>query len=52
MEINELYNIIYKEEGSEIVAATIVVRDQNQKDVRVYSMNEYGGMSDWNIDEQ
>lgn len=51
MDINELYDLIQKESGSEIVAATIVVRDKNQEDVRVYSMNEYGGMSDWNIDE-
>ncbi len=49
MEINELYNIIQKEQGSEIVAATIVVRDQNQEDIRVYSMNEYGSISSYNI---
>lgn len=51
MDINGLYDLIQKESGSEIVAAAIVVRDQNQKDIRVYSLNEYGGMSDWNIDE-
>lgn len=42
MSIDELYEVIYKEKGSKLVAATIVVEDQNEENIRAYSLNSYG----------
>lgn len=34
----------HKEAGSEIVAATIVVMDANQENIRAYTLNNYGSL--------
>ncbi len=51
MEINDLYDLIHKEAGSNIIAATIIVRDQNQCDMRAYSMNKYGNLECYDLDK-
>lgn len=45
-----LTDICYKEmdEGSILLSASIVVKDNNSGEVRVYNSNEYGGISEYN----
>ena len=44
-----LTNICYKEmvENSILLSASIVVKDNNSGEVRVYNSNEYGGISEY-----
>lgn len=43
-------DICYKEadENSELISVSIVVKDGNSGEIRVYNSNEYGGISEYN----
>ena len=47
---DELVDICYKEqdEGSELISVSVVVKDSNSGEIRVYNSNEYGGISEYN----
>lgn len=42
-------DICYKEdnEGSELVSVSLIVRDRNSGEIRVYNSNEYYGISEY-----
>lgn len=50
MEFNDLVNICYNEmdENSKLISASVVVKDSNSGEIRVYNSNEYGGISEYN----
>jgi len=50
MTLNTLADICYKEmdENSKLLSASIVVKDGNSGEIRVYNSNEYGGISEYN----
>lgn len=50
MKLEELANICYKEadENSQLISASIVVKDGNSGEIRVYNTDEYGGVSEYN----
>lgn len=45
-------DICYKEanEGSELISVSLVVKDRNSGEIRVYNSNEYYGISKYNSD--
>jgi len=49
MTLDELLNVCYKEheEDSQLISASIVVRDKNSGDIRVYNSNQYGGVDEY-----
>lgn len=50
MTFEELADICYKEtdERSRLISASLVVKDGNSGEIRVYNPNEYGGISEYN----
>ncbi len=50
MKLDELANICYKEadENGQLISASIVVKDGNSGEIRVYNTDEYGGISKYN----
>ena len=47
MIVNDLYDLIYKEnDDSEIIALSIVVRDINSNELKIYHLDTYGGLSE------
>lgn len=48
--LNDLVNICYKEmdENSKLISVSVVVKDNNSGEIRVYNSNEYGGISEYN----
>lgn len=46
MTFDDLADICYKEhdEGSELVSVSVVVKDNNSGEIRIYNSNEYGGI--------
>lgn len=50
MTFDELTDICYNErdEGSKLISVSIVVKDGNSGEIRVYNSNEYGGISEYN----
>lgn len=50
MTLDTLADICYKEqdEGSRLISASIVVKDGNSGEIRVYNSNEYGGIGTYN----
>lgn len=47
---DDLEDICYKEadEGSKLISASIVVKDGNSGEIRIYNSNEYGGIGTYN----
>ena len=45
-----LADICYREqdENSKLISLSIVVKDGNSGEIRVYNSNEYGGISEYN----
>ena len=50
MDFETIADICYKEkgEGSKLISVSIVVKDGNSGEIRVYNSNEYGGICDYN----
>lgn len=50
MTLDALANICYREqdENSQLISVSLVVKDGNSGEVRVYNSNEYGGISEYN----
>ena len=50
MDLETIADICYKErnERSKLISVSIVVKDENSSEVRVYNSNEYGGISEYN----
>ena len=50
MTFDELVDICYKEqdENSQLISVSLVVKDSNSGEIRVYNSNEYGGVSEYN----
>ena len=50
MTFDELTDICYieMENNSQLISVSIVVRDSNSGDVRVYNSNQYGGVDKYN----
>ena len=50
MTFDELANICYQEqdENSQLISASIVVKDGNSGEIRVYNSDEYGGITKYN----
>lgn len=50
MTFEDLADICYKEtnERSSLISASLVVKDGNSGEIRVYNSNEYGGVSEYN----
>ena len=50
MNFDTIADICYKErnEGSKLISVSIVVKDGNSDEIRVYNSNEYAGISDYN----
>ena len=50
MDIETIADIYYKErgKGSRLISVSIVVKDENSGEIRVYNSNEYGGISEYN----
>lgn len=50
MDFETIADICYKErgEGSKLISVSIVVKDGNSGEVRVYNSDEYGGICDYN----
>lgn len=50
LEFGTLADICYKEseEGSKLISVSIVVKDGNSGEIRVYNSNEYGGIETYN----
>ena len=49
MTFEKIADICYKEqdEDSQLISVSIVVKDKNSGDIRVYNSNEYGGISEY-----
>lgn len=49
MTFNEITNICYKEadEDSQLISASIIVKDSNSGEIRVYNSNQYGGIDEY-----
>ena len=49
MTLDQLFDIWQKEntEGSQLISASIVVKDGNSGEVRVYNSNQYGGVDEY-----
>ena len=50
MELETVVDICYKEidERSKLISVSIVVKDGNSGEIRVYNSNEYGGIGTYN----
>ena len=50
MSLETIADICYKErdKGSKLISISIVVKDENSGEIRVYNSNEYGGISEYN----
>ena len=50
MNFETIADICYKEsdEGSKLISVSIVVKDENSGEIRVYNSNEYGGIGEYN----
>ena len=50
MTLDTLADICYREqdENSQLISVSIVVKDGNSGEIRVYNSNEYGGISEYN----
>jgi hypothetical protein len=50
MNLETIADICYKErdEGSKLISVSIIVKDENSGEIRVYNSNEYGGICDYN----
>ena len=50
MDLETIADICYKErnEGSKLISVSIVVKDGNSSEIRVYNSNEYGGIGEYN----
>lgn len=50
MTLNALADICYREqdENSQLISVSLVVKDGNSGEIRVYNSNEYGGISEYN----
>ena len=50
MDLETIADICYKEsdEGSKLISVSIVVKDGNSSEIRVYNSNEYGGIETYN----
>lgn len=47
MTVEDLYEIIYKEnDDSEIIALSVVVRDSNSNELKIYHLDSCGGLSE------
>lgn len=53
MTLDALADICYREqdENSQLISVSIVVKDGNSGEIRVYSSNGYGGISEYNENE-
>lgn len=48
MTFDNIANICYKEDQeSELISVSIVVKDRNSGEIRVYNSHEYGGISEY-----
>ena len=53
MEINDLFDIINLENNdSEIIAMSMVVKDSNSGELTAYTVNCYGGLDSYNIENK
>lgn len=50
MSLENVADICYKEigEGSKLISVSIVVKDDNSGEIRVYNSHEYGGIDTYN----
>lgn len=50
MTLDALADICYREqdENSQLISVSLVVKDGNSGEIRVYNSNEYGGISEYN----
>lgn len=50
MTLDDLADICYKEqdENSKLISVSLVVKDGNSGEIRVYNSNEYGGITKYN----
>ena len=50
MTLDALANICYREqdENSQLISVSLVVRDGNSGEIRVYNSNEYGSIGEYN----
>lgn len=50
MDLETIADICYKErdEGSKLISVSIVVKDENSGEIRVYNSNDYAGISEYN----
>ena len=50
MDLETIADICYKErdEGSKLISVSIVVKDGNSGEIRVYNSDEYGGIGTYN----
>lgn len=50
MTFDALADICYREqdENSQLISVSLVVKDDNSGEIRVYNSNEYGGISEYN----
>lgn len=50
MTFDDLANICYREqdENSQLISVSLVVKDSNSGEIRVYNSQEYGGISEYN----
>ena len=50
MTFDALADICYREqdENSQLISVSLVVKDGNSGEIRVYNSNEYGGISEYN----
>lgn len=49
MTLGQLFDIWKKEndEDNQLISCSIVVRDRNSGDIRVYNSNQYGGVDEY-----
>lgn len=49
MTLNQLFDIWQKEstEGSQLISISIIVKDGNSGEVRIYNSNKYGGIDEY-----
>ena len=48
--LETIADICYEEseKGSKLISVSVVVKDSNSGEIRVYNSNEYGGISEYN----
>ena len=53
MVVNDLYRIINNEnDDSEILAMSMVVKDSNSGELRTYTVDSYGGLDSYTIENK